>query len=256
VDDTFITVNQAVYDNSNYTTQVSVNDGVALAIGRYRLLACGNSPYAPPALFDGVGNKMVADYVFNFVVAAKADEEDPITAATPLGLLPIPLTGFPQGKSTPLSAQPADRLFNSMDLVLEIPSLSISAPIVGVPLTDGTWNVSWLGDDIGWLAGSAYPTWSGNTVLTGHVWNTYNEPGVFFTIKDLSYGDEVLIHSGGQTYVYEVRENERVDPEASQIVFKHEELDWITLLTCEDFNPDLGGYDYRRYIRAVLINIY
>ena len=256
VDDTFITVNQAVYDNSTYTTQVGVNSGTALPIGRYRLLACGNSPYAPPALFDGVGNKMAADYIFDFVVAAEADEEDPIAAATPLGLLPIPLTGFPQGKTTPLSVQPANRLFNSMDLVLEIPSLNISAPIVGVPLTNGTWDVSWLGDHVGWLAGSAYPTWPGNTVLTGHVWNANNEPGVFFDIKELGYGDEVLIHSGGQTYVYKVRENERVDPEASQIVFKHEELDWITLVTCEDFNSDLGGYDYRRYIRAVLIDIY
>ena len=256
VDDTIITVNQAVYDNSTYTTQVSVNGGAALPIGRYRLLACGNSPYAPPALFDGVGNKMAVDYVFNFVVAAEVDEDDPLATATPLGLLPIPLTGFPQGETTPLTVQPADRLFNSMDLVFDIPSLSISAPIVGVPLTDGTWDVSWLGDDIGWLAGSAYPTWPGNTVLTGHVWNANNEPGIFSKIKELSYGDEVLIHSGEQTYVYEVRENERVDPEASQVVFKHEELDWITLLTCEDFNTDLGGYDYRRYIRAVLIDIY
>jgi len=256
VDDIFITINQAIYDNSTYTTQVSVNDGVVLGIGRYLLLACGNEPFAPPALFDGVGNKMAGDYVFDFVVAAEADDSDPTAEATPLGLLPIPLTGFSMGKITPLREQPSERSFDSTDLTLDIPALSLNADIVGVPVVDGTWDVSWLGNDVGWLAGSAYPTWAGNTVLTGHVWSATNEPGIFYGIKELAYGEEVLIHSGGQTYVYEVRENERVDSKASQIVFKHEELDWITLLTCEDFNPDLGGYDSRRYIRAVLIDIY
>jgi LPXTG-site transpeptidase (sortase) family protein len=132
----------------------------------------------------------------------------------------------------------------------------VDAPIVGVLKTDGSWDVSWLGTSVGWLEGSAFPTWSGNTVLTGHVWNADNTPGVFAGIKNLKYGDRFTIRAYGQTYVYEVRENtwlwgaSRVDK-----VFKHEEKDWVTLLTCEGYNPLSGNYLFRRMVRAVLVEV-
>lgn len=34
----------------------------------------------------------------------------------------------------------------------------------------------------------------------------------------------------------------------------HEEQAWITLLTCENFNPALTGYTSRRMVRAVLMS--
>ncbi|MFZ5886998.1 MAG: hypothetical protein ACOYYF_05965 [Chloroflexota bacterium] len=38
-------------------------------------------------------------------------------------------------------------------------------------------------------------------------------------------------------------------------VFKHEELDWVTLLTCEGYNPLMGNYLFRRMVRAVLVEV-
>lgn len=109
---------------------------------------------------------------------------------------------------------------------------------------------------VGWLEGSAFPTWQGNTVLTGHVWNANNTPGVFAQLKNLKYGDRFHIRAFGQTYVYEVRENTRLwGSSRVEKVFKHEELDWMTLLTCEGYNPLTGKYLFRRMVRAVLVDV-
>jgi Sortase (surface protein transpeptidase) len=118
-----------------------------------------------------------------------------------------------------------------------------------------SWDVSWLGNSAGWLEGSAAPTWPGNTVLTGHVWNADNTPGIFAGVKNLKYGDRFTLHAFGQTYVYEVRENTRLWGSSVSKVFKHEEYDWVTLLTCEGYNPLTGGYRFRRMVRAVLVEI-
>jgi LPXTG-site transpeptidase (sortase) family protein len=168
----------------------------------------------------------------------------------------LPSTGFPMGRVTSLSPQPAEKAYAAYsDLTLEISSLGIKAPIVGVPKSNGTWDVSWLGNAVGWLEGSAFPTWAGNTVLTGHVWNADNTPGIFAAIKNLKYGDRFAIYAFGQTYIYEVRENTWVWGNSVSKVFKHEDYDWVTLLTCEGYNSLTGKYLFRRMVRAVLVEV-
>lgn len=182
----------------------------------------------------------------------------PVPTPTPSPSGPLPSTGFPQGRLTWLLPQPVTKAYVSYrDLILEIPSLGIKAPIVGVPKSDHNWDVSWLGKNVGWLEGSAFPTWRGNTVLTGHVWNADNTPGIFAQIKNLKYGDRLSIHAFGQEYIYEVRENTWLLNSSSNLskVFKHEEKDWVTLLTCEGYNPLTGNYLFRRIVRAVLIEV-
>jgi LPXTG-site transpeptidase (sortase) family protein len=169
----------------------------------------------------------------------------------------LPSTGFPMGRVTNLPPQPAEKTYAAYDdLTLEIPSLGVKAPIVGVPKSEGGWDVSWLGNSVGWLEGSAFPTWPGNTVLTGHVWDADNTPGIFASIKTLKYGDRFTIRAFGQTYVYEVRENTWVwGGSGISKVFKHEEYDWVTLLSCEGYNPLTGKYLFRRMVRAVLVEV-
>jgi LPXTG-site transpeptidase (sortase) family protein len=168
----------------------------------------------------------------------------------------LPSTGFPMGRVTSLSPQSAEKAYAAYsDLTLEISSLGIKAPIVGVPKSNGTWDVSWLGNSVGWLEGSAFPTWAGNTVLTGHVWNADNTPGIFAGIKNLKYGDRFAIHAFGQTYIYEVRENTWIWGNSVSKVFKHEDYDWVTLLTCEGYNSLTGKYLFRRMVRAVLVEV-
>ena len=92
-------------------------------------------------------------------------------------------------------------------------------------------------------------------MLSAHVWDANNNPGPFAKLKDLRFGDRFYIHAYGLTYTYEVRENRMVWPSQVDRVFQHEEYDWVTLLTCEFFNPFTDEYLLRRMVRAVLINI-
>jgi len=167
----------------------------------------------------------------------------------------LPETGFARGIVTALSHQPVERAYAESGMMLNIPKLGVEMEIVGVPLVKGSWDTSWLGKRSGWLEGSAFPTWAGNTILTGHVWDAYNNPGPFAKIKSLKYGDRFTIQAWGQSYIYEVRENKLILPSSVDSAFQHEEYDYVTLLTCELYNPLNGDYILRRMVRAVLVEI-
>ncbi len=167
----------------------------------------------------------------------------------------LPSTGFRHGSVTALPEQPAAKAYTETAMTLEIPKLDVSMPIVGVPQTESSWDVTWLGKSAGYLAGSAFPTWAGNTVITGHVWDAWNQPGIFSELKMLKYGDQVHIQAWGQTYIYEVRESKLVTKKNVKGAFQAEEYDWLTLVTCEFYNPFTGDYLFRRAVRAVLIKV-
>ena len=165
----------------------------------------------------------------------------------------LPATGFTPNVVTMLPAQPAEKAYTEEDLWLEIPTLGLKQPIVGVPSPD--WDVTWLGSQIGYLQGTAFPTWNGNSVLTGHVWDALNQPGPFAQLKTLRSGDQVQIKLGDKLYIYEVRENRSISPQNVAAVLVHEEYTWLTLLTCEDYNSLLEDYAARRMVRAVLVSV-
>ncbi len=168
----------------------------------------------------------------------------------------LPRTGFAPNRVTVLPAQPADKAYSAMgDLWLEIPKLGVQMNIVGVPQSNGTWDVSWLGNQAGWLNGSAFPTWAGNSVLTGHVWNADNSEGPFRYINTLWWGDKVIVHAWGAQYVYEVRSVQLVGPGNTDAMMKHEVLPWVTLVTCRGYDQASNSYLYRVLVRAVLLEV-
>ena len=174
----------------------------------------------------------------------------------PLQARPLPATGFAPGKVTELDRQPELKSYQLLSgFWLEVPDLGMQAPLVGDPAVNGEWDVSWLGNNTGYLMGSAFPTWEGNTVITGHVWNADNQPGIFVDLKPLSYGDIVRIHAWGDVYTYQVTQNRRVSPYAPKAVFEQKDGDWITLFTCEDYGEYWGDYGYRRMVQAVLVDV-
>ncbi|MEP6895800.1 MAG: sortase, partial [Chloroflexota bacterium] len=166
----------------------------------------------------------------------------------------LPKTGFAPGVVTDLShAQP--QAYASTDVTVEIPSLGIKVPIVGVPQKkDGTWDVSWLGKQAGWLEGTAFPSWSGNSMLTGHVYDSNGLPGPFVNLSRLKYGDKVIIHAYGQKYVFEIRTNQVVAPNDTS-AFKHEEQAWLTLITCKEYDAKTNTYKQRVVVKAVLVSV-
>ena len=180
------------------------------------------------------------------------DIPDPdIPGFTDLGL---PRTGFTPGVVTALPDQPAAKLYAPSELTLRIPKMNQTLSIVGIPKSGKNWDVTWLDPhQAGYLEESAYPTWDGNSVITAHVWDAYNNPGPFAGLKDLVYGDRFTIEAYGMTYTYEVRESERVLATAVDRVLTPKTGSWITLLTCEQYNETTDKYAYRRMVRAVLI---
>lgn len=166
----------------------------------------------------------------------------------------IPVTGFKAGVITDMSRVKHETYTSTGDVTLEIPSLGVKIPIVGVPKKDGTWNVAWLTDQAGWLEGSAFPSWNGNSVLTGHVYLASGLPGPFVNLNKLKYGDQILIHAYGQKYIFAVQTNEIVMPNDSSVM-KHEEKPWLTLVTCKDYDEKSKTYKNRTVVRAALVKV-
>ncbi|MHC1739497.1 MAG: sortase [Anaerolineaceae bacterium] len=168
----------------------------------------------------------------------------------------LPSTGFAPGLITQLPDQPKELVYSDMGLMwIEIPSLTMQSTIIGVPEANNGWNIAWIGKNTGWLNGTAYPTHAGNSVLTGHVFDANGLPGPFANIDKLKYGDKIIIHAWGQEFTYEVRDSKLILPSDSKSVLKHEDLSWITLLTCKGFDENTGTYTYRYLVKAVLIKV-
>jgi LPXTG-site transpeptidase (sortase) family protein len=181
-------------------------------------------------------------------------EQRVFTARASWGEPTIPSTGFAPGQPTVLTAlQEEYKGFG--DFNLEVPSLGINVPIVGVPEVSRIWDVSWLGQEAGWLAGSAFPTWNGNSVLTAHVYDAFGKPGPFVNVSKLTWGDKVIIDAWGTQYTYEVREVLQVNPDDVSAMMKHQTSPWLTLVTCRDYDESLDSYLYRVLIRAVLVGV-
>jgi LPXTG-site transpeptidase (sortase) family protein len=242
------------YDSASFTATLAVNGAVPLPEGSYRLWICGTT-----SITDLYGLKLnygLTDATLSFRVDGTADKSDGKAKAGTVKAKTLPATGFAPNQVTLLPEQPLEAVYAAYDdLVLEIPALKVNTSIVGVPETADGWDVTWLGNQAGWLNGTAFPTWNGNSVITGHVWDANNQPGIFVNLKQLKYGDQVKIHAWGQVYTYEVRETRTVSPASGNAVLKHEDQAWITLITCEDFRQLSTQYSYRRIVRAILLSV-
>jgi LPXTG-site transpeptidase (sortase) family protein len=165
----------------------------------------------------------------------------------------IPVTGFAPNTVTKLdsASRPA---YNSTNLMIEIPVIKVKTAIVGVQLKDGIWDVSWLQNQIGWLNGTAYPTWTGNSVLTGHTVNAVGQPSIFSNLKQLNPGEYIYIYDLGYRYTYKVVSNKLVQPD-DITVLKHEDKAYLTLITCDNYDEKTASYLKRIAVRAVLVDV-
>jgi LPXTG-site transpeptidase (sortase) family protein len=197
----------------------------------------GGGAWGPLAVVDGLSGYVCA--------------ETRVLSLFTLGSVSLPATGFAPDITAELGAEVA---YAATGLTLDIPTLDVHLPIVGVPQTAHGWDVSWLGNSAGFLQGTSFPTLAGNTVITAHVWGADNQPGPFAGLERLSYGEKFTISAWGQTFTYEVRGSERYSPSALSPLGS-EDYDWVTLVTCEGFNEAAGEYAYRRVVRAVLVAV-
>jgi len=167
----------------------------------------------------------------------------------------LPETGFAPGIKTNLPAMTALTKYEAVPgYWLEIPSQGVMYRIVYVPRNEQDWDLTWLGREVGYLEGTAFPTWPGTTGLTGHVYLADGTPGPFINLRQLVWGDIVILHANGFRHEYYVRENLLVQDEDISPL-KHEDYDWLALITCEGYNQMHDHYNWRRVVRAVLITI-
>jgi LPXTG-site transpeptidase (sortase) family protein len=251
-DDTQISVNAASYNPATYIARLTVNGGKRLPNGEYRLFVCGTTSISNPTRTIYLNNH-TADSVATFTVAATSSSGSG-SGGEESDSKKLPATGFAPDAVTVLPIQPAEKAYSDEALSLEIPALDLKQPIVGVPGPD--WDVTWLGNQIGYLQGTAFPTWDGNSVLTGHATNANGKAGPFASLGTLTWGDHIIIRAWGQVYIYEVRAvNLWTDPGSTGILTRHETLPWLTLITCRGYDEETNTYRWRTVVRAVLVEI-
>ena len=136
---------------------------------------------------------------------------------------------------------------------MDIPGYSVQAGILAVPRVGNGWDVSWLGNAVGFLEGTAYPLWVGNTVISGHITLPGGKPGPFSEIHKLKLGDPIIIHANGNAFKYEVRQVFQTSPTNLNVLYRSYDYDWLTLITCSRYDPEKETYQSRTVVVAVRV---
>ena len=148
---------------------------------------------------------------------------------------------------------------------LLIPSIGVDAPLtMRVVTTDANGAAKMENPegpkDVAWYDFSAFPSLGGrpgvggNTVLSGHVdYHNYG-PAVFWDLRKLEVGGEIIIHlRDGTEYKYTVQWNRTVEPSSttwSDIVASTPQ-ESLTMITCAGtFDSSTRSYDQRRVVWA------
>ncbi len=189
---------------------------------------------------------------------ARPDDDE---AAWSLTVVPpparLPETGFPMAG---VALRPARAGLGRADDAraawrVTIPRLGLQAAVWAAPRQGDSWDVAWLGSSLGWLQGTAWPGQVGNAVLTGHVWLAQGVPGPLAGLRALRYDDAVLVTAWDTMYEYRVRSRFAVAPDAVTTVLRAPtpRHAWLTLLTCDQYQPARRAYAQRWVVQAVLI---
>lgn len=160
----------------------------------------------------------------------------------------LPLTGL---SGTEKLTEAEELAFADTGLLMEIPSISVSANIVAVPHLESEYPVAGLGASVGLLEGYALPG-DGTSLIVGHNHLNMLETGPFAMLKNVSLGDKLFIRSShGGLDVYSVFANEKIgdDDFAGLERISNLQQNAVILLTCEDELAE-GGYANRRVVAA------
>ncbi|TAK36862.1 MAG: sortase [Chloroflexota bacterium] len=109
-----------------------------------------------------------------------------------------------------------------------IPSIQVDSPVVFAKIENGEWTVPKF--VAGHLEGTAKPGENGNMVLSGHV-QSISSGNVFAHLKDMALGDQVIVYTQEERFLYEVSEIKTVKNTDLSVVQPTREP-VVTLLTC------------------------
>ncbi|MEJ7838711.1 MAG: class F sortase [Thermomicrobiales bacterium] len=189
-----------------------------------------------------------------------ADATPPAIQSSSTGEMPT----YGGSRSGPVGSQPAQTSSASrtMPVSISVANAQIQAEIEPLQIVNGTmenptgpWIVSWYQEtaELGEV---------GNVVMAGHVdyWNV--GPAVFYYVRDLVAGDEIVVTGANQsTFTYAVETNDTYGLEdltnglISELVAPTESQ-MLTLITCGgEFDYENGEYLSRTVVRAALVPV-
>ena len=129
---------------------------------------------------------------------------------------------------------------------LRIPAIEVDSEVMALGLRgDGTLDVPPAGFPAGWYTGGPTPGELGPAIMAGHV-NWEGSPGVFFSLGELSRGEEILVErDDGSTAVFHVRSVEQFPKDAFPTEAVYADIDHagLRLITCGGaFDRQAGSY--------------
>ncbi len=138
---------------------------------------------------------------------------------------------------------------------LIIPAAKVNAPVQvkGVNARNEMENPDGK-DNVAWYDFTGRPGFGSNAVFSGHVdWFT-GQQGVFWYLRDLKQGDQIVVKmSDGTDLKYQVTSNETYPADSAPVaeIIGPTTKDTVTLITCDGvFNRSSQEYDKRRVVRA------
>jgi len=171
--------------------------------------------------------------------------ETPTPDEKPLGATPTPTTQLTETPSI-IEPTPEPVKRNPPATRLVIPTLGIDAPVVEVPITNKTWDVSGLTYEIAHLGGTANPGEKNNMVLAGHV-TLRKGAGPFLHVESLEPGDIAIVYAGEQAYTYRVVSKIYIGPTDVSVAYPTSDP-ILTLLSCTNWDAE-----NRRYLERVAV---
>ncbi len=180
--------------------------------------------------------------------------------------------GTPSGSEAPLVARIQDALAPTPEpsptpeptpiqslvpRTFYIPRLKLEAPVEQVGVTeDGRMEVPKQAGNVAWYKWGPKPREYGNAVVTGHYDTPSGKPAVFYNLRKLEQGDEIVIESrDGITSTFMVTGKETIayTEFPSEYVFALREGINLNLITCDGiWNAEDKIYSNRLVVYATL----
>jgi sortase (surface protein transpeptidase) len=193
--------------------------------------------------------------VIAFSIAAHEGDLSPLPAAEPAATVTVPNeTGGPEpvvGERASVSIADIS-VERATPTRVRIPTIGVDAPIEGVGVRDGEFDVVEDAVTVGWYRYGPTPGQEGSAVLAAHVDTARDGPGVFFELDRLGPGDLVEVDlDDGTSTTFRITVSERHPKEdlASTDVFARSGGPRLSLITCG------GAFDpvQRRYAENVVV---
>jgi len=138
---------------------------------------------------------------------------------------------------------------------LAISAIGVDEQTVIIPITDGAWDISGLGDRVGWLANTGrMPGDDLAMAFTAHATISALVNGPFARLWTIKTGEELVYTWQGTDYVYAVREQWIVAPEdVGQLFVRDGNV--LLLVSCNIWSSDGNIFTNRLVVRAELVRM-